>query len=295
MVVERMLEELPQHRPGVAGAPEVVKPQAHGWRAPRSVSMAGVAFAILCFWLGAAALAWLVVPAVHLVHRDPLARRRACQRLVSASFRWFLGVLHHTRLFSAQAEPSRDLPRPCVMVANHPTLLDVVTVLGHVDDVSCVVKGSLARSPFVGPLLRACGHIGAEGEGDLADGARILEAAAARLAEGQRVLIFPEGTRSPRGSIRPFRRGAFELARRTGVPVVPVFLRCDPPALGKEGTVRLYPKALPVLQLRFLAPMASFESSRKACRDVMDEMRHRLQQPPAPLRARGTAEPQTTP
>jgi 1-acyl-sn-glycerol-3-phosphate acyltransferase len=163
-------------------------------------------------------------------------------------------------------------------VANHPTLLDVVAIIAHVDDVCCVVKRPLMANPLVGPLLRACGHITVDGE-DMMDGARVVDAAAQRLAEGQRVLIFPEGTRSPPGAVRSFRRGAFELARRAGVPVVPAFLRCDPPALGKEGTVRNYPKARPVLRVRVLPPMGQISSSREACQDVMTAFEHRIRQP----------------
>jgi 1-acyl-sn-glycerol-3-phosphate acyltransferase len=277
MVVDRMLEELPHHGPG-GGAPGTAGLARGAWRVPRHVSMAGVALAILLFWGGAAVMAWLVVPLLRLTHRDPLAHRRVCQRVVSMCFRLFLGGLHRLGLFSARAEDPTSLPKPCVMVANHPTLLDVVAILAHVDDVSCAVKRSLTDNVCVGPLLRACGHFGVEG-GDTIEGARVLGEAARRLAEGQRVLIFPEGTRSPPAGLLPFRRGAFEVARRAGVPLVPVFLRCDPPALGKVGAIRNYPKARPVLQVRFLETVESIDSSRRARRDVMDAMHHRIRQP----------------
>lgn len=51
------------------------------------------------------------------------------------------------------------------------------------------------------------------------------------MREGMPLLIFPEGTRSPTDGLHPFKQGACEIACRGNVPVVPVLLRCTPPAL----------------------------------------------------------------
>lgn len=270
-----MLEELPHRRP--RGAVSGAEPRSRGWRVPRVVSVVLVAIAVAAFWCGAVIMARVVVPLLRLTHRNPLEHRRVCQRVVSACFRAFLGGLDRLALFRVWVEQA-PAAGPCVLVANHPTLLDVVAILAHVENTCCVVKAPLMNSALVGPLLTACGHIPVAG-GDAFGGMRVLEEASQRLREGQRVLIFPEGTRSPPHDVRPFRRGAFELARRTGVPLVPVFMRCDPPALGKEGTIRRFPKERPVLRLRFLPPLETVESSRRVCRDVMEDFRHRIRQP----------------
>jgi 1-acyl-sn-glycerol-3-phosphate acyltransferase len=64
---------------------------------------------------------------------------------------------------------------------------------------------------------------------------RSLERAAVRIREGTSVAVFPEGTRSPDGTLRPFKRGSFVLAANAGVPVVPVSL---------EGVKTVAPRGL---------------------------------------------------
>ena len=64
-----------------------------------------------------------------------------------------------------------------------------------------------------------------------------------RLAQSMPMLVFPEGTRSPAGGLRRFRRGPFEIACRANVPVVPVLIRCEPARAGKGDSVVRYSTA----------------------------------------------------
>lgn len=236
----------------------------------------GVAFAILFFWSAAFTLAWFVVPYVLVREREPLARRRRMQRLVAAAWRWFLRQLERATLYRARYAGVTIPDGPCVLVANHPSLLDVTAVIARAPHACCVVKNSLVQSPLVGRLLRACGHVAA-GDGALMSGVAVLEAAAERLREGFPVLIFPEGTRSLPGSVRRFRRGAFELAKRAGVPLVPVFLRCDPPALGKGTPVFRHPRRCPTLTVHIDAAIDTKDvDPSRLCKDVEASFRARI-------------------
>ena len=202
------------------------------------------------FWLGGVILAWTYAPATWLLERDELKRRRRVQRLLRKCFGVFHGVMRAMGLVELRAAPALAslLPRPRMFVANHPTLVDVTAILSALDDVCCVIKPSLMRSPFIGPLLRVAGHIDG-GRGDAASGAAALKASVDRLHDGFSVLIFPEGTRSPLRGLHPFKRGAFELAARGQVEVQPIVVRCDPPALGKGVPVWAHPLDIAVLTL----------------------------------------------
>jgi 1-acyl-sn-glycerol-3-phosphate acyltransferase len=71
--------------------------------------------------------------------------------------------------------------------------------------------------------------------------------------------VFPEGTRSPQGGLRRFRRGPFEIACRADVPVVPVLIRCEPLVLAKEMPwydVGLRTAFLTVTRLPAMSPAA---------------------------------------
>jgi 1-acyl-sn-glycerol-3-phosphate acyltransferase len=105
----------------------------------------------------------------------------------------------------------------------------------------------------------------------------VVAALEARLAEGFPVLVFPEGTRSPYEGLRRFRRGAFEVARKSSVPLVPLFLRCAPPALGKGVPVWRHPRACPVLTVHVDPPrQLTEESPDQACRQLQMNFRARL-------------------
>lgn len=250
-----------------------------GERVLRFLRGMGVALAIAMFWLGGFLLAWLVVPYLFVRERDPLARRRVMQGYVAAAWRWFLRLLERTTLYRARYAGFELPAGPCVVIANHPSLLDVTALIARMPHLCCVVKSSLVDSPLVGRLLRTCGHVSA-GDGSLMSGKTVLDSLNERLAEGFSVLIFPEGTRSPAGGIHKLRRGAFEVAQRANVPLVPLFLRCDPPALGKGTPVWRHPLRCPTLTVHIDAAISMNERDPAlVCREVRADFAMRLAQP----------------
>lgn len=198
---------------------------------PARVLFTGSAFAF--FWSGGAVLSNVVLPFVGRGLPEP-ERRQRCREWV----RWGFGVFHgYMRLMGlTDYDPRRvalELPDgPCVVIANHPTLVDVTAIVSVLGDLAVVVKGDYWRSG-VSRLLELCGHIRGGSDGAL-EAASVAVQALERLRDGQSVLIFPEGTRSPRDGLHPFQRGAFEIARRAGVPVVALFVTADPPWLMKH-------------------------------------------------------------
>ena len=188
------------------------------------------------FWLGSWCLSWIVLPVVRLVNfrRTAGERTRACQDIVGFGFRLFLGSMRWTR--TLVFHPSRvclDLPDgPFLLIANHPTLIDVTAIMAVHPRICCVAKTELFQSFLAGRLLRYCGHIEGGGDGPL-DGLTVIPQAIDRLREGRSVLIFPEGTRSPAHGLRRFKPGAFEICRRTKVPLASLLITCEPPTLLK--------------------------------------------------------------
>ncbi len=127
-------------------------------------------------------------------------------------------------------------PGPAILVANHASYLDAIALLATLpDDLRFAIKGECRDYKVFGAVMRRCDHVLIERQaadrslGGLAD-------LAARLQQGQRIVIFPEGTFSREVGLRPFKLGAFRLACETGVPVVPVVLRGTRAAF-RDGTV----------------------------------------------------------
>lgn len=108
---------------------------------------------------------------------------------------------------------------PCIIVANHLGYIDPI-VLCSLLPASPIAKSEISDWALVGvPLARL--NVNFVRRGDAQSGARALLRSLRALEAGVSVLNFPEGTTS-RGGLLPFHLGAFWLARRTGVPVLPV-------------------------------------------------------------------------
>ena len=115
--------------------------------------------------------------------------------------------------------------RPCVYVANHSSFLDVLLALATFPPgYHFVSKAEVASWPFIGTFIHRRGDFFFRREDPNArlEQAETIESA---LRQGRSVLIFPEGTFTPRDGVRPFQLGAFKAAVVTGVPVCPVALR----------------------------------------------------------------------
>jgi 1-acyl-sn-glycerol-3-phosphate acyltransferase len=120
-----------------------------------------------------------------------------------------------------------------VLVSNHQSLADIPLFLCAVPgEVRFAAKRELGAIPLFGRALRGSGNLLVDRR-DPRDAARFLAEARKRLEGGLRLVVFPEGTRSADGSLGPFKGGAFLLAARAGVPVVPVRI---------DGGLRVLPK-----------------------------------------------------
>ena len=164
---------------------------------------------------------------------------------------------------------------PVVLVANHPTLCDVTSIVSLFPDVVAVARPSLANNPLLRYLVRGCGFIPV--------GTRMLQECEERLRMGFDVLIFPEGTRSPMGGpLHPFHRGAFELAARAKVPVVLLKLTCVPAALSKRLPIWKVADRMAVLTIEpieMIHPADSELGSKAMCRAVEQRYRDLLGYP----------------
>lgn len=115
-----------------------------------------------------------------------------------------------------------DRSKNYVYVSNHASLFDIPAVIAGVpDQIRVVYKRELERIPVFGWGLKWGSYIGIN-RGKGAEAVRSLEEAAERIRKGASVLLFAEGTRTTDGRLQPFKRGAFNLAAKAGVPVVPL-------------------------------------------------------------------------
>ena len=162
-----------------------------------------------------------------------------------------------------------------IFVGNHTSQTDIWTFQGYIPHhIRWVAKKELFAIPFFGAAMRSVGFVSIDRSRGRA-AVKSLNDAAAQIAAGASVIIFPEGTRSPDGHLRPFKTGAIMLAIKAGVPVVPV---------GFNGNHQVLPKGKLIarsgeveLRIGKPVPTAGFKAKDK------QELAHRLQREVAAL------------
>jgi len=123
-----------------------------------------------------------------------------------------------------------------VMVSNHQSLLDILVMFRLFVHFKWVSKIENFRVPFIGWNMRLNRYIPLK-RGDRASVIQMMGAAEATLRAGNPIMMFPEGTRSVDGRLRSFKTGAFEIAKKVGVPILPIVLEGTGNALPKRGFV----------------------------------------------------------
>ena len=195
----------------------------------------GIAFACVFFGGGVLAVTLLPVLAAFPGHRQERARRA-----IHKAFRLYIATLQVLNLIRLRTSGLEKLHLATgrIVVANHPSLLDVVLLMAIIPNAQCIIKHQLWNHRFLGSLMRAAGYI----RNDLPPEAMVA-ACSESLARGNCLIVFPEGTRSIPGQKPRFQRGFANLATLTGAPVQPVTITCDPPTLIKgEKWWRLPPR-----------------------------------------------------
>lgn len=134
-----------------------------------------------------------------------------------------------------RVEGREHLPKgPCVLIANHQSMADILALMGLRTSFKFVSKASLFRIPFFGWMMRRMKYVAIE-RGRLPSTQQMMETSEALLRAGVSVLIFPEGTYASGASRLRFKRGAFKLAQVCNVPIVPVVVKGTSELVFEDG------------------------------------------------------------
>ncbi|MDH3518999.1 MAG: 1-acyl-sn-glycerol-3-phosphate acyltransferase [Myxococcales bacterium] len=164
------------------------------------------------------------------------ARRRGgaadleAQRILHRAAQLYLRIVTAAGIVRVRFVDIDPLQRngPHLVVANHPSLIDFVVLCSLMPQADCIVNPVRARNAVLRGLVRAAGYVRSDA------GPELVRECSERLRSGRSLVVFPEGTRSPVGGLGPFQRGAARIALSVGCDVLPVVIRCDPPALWKR-------------------------------------------------------------
>jgi 1-acyl-sn-glycerol-3-phosphate acyltransferase len=158
----------------------------------------------------------------------------------------------------------------CIFVSNHVSMVDILAVFAIRLPFLWVSKVENFRVPFLGWNMSLNGYVKLRRK-HLPSIRRMLRECAARLSDGYNLCVFPEGTRSPDGQLQPFHRGAFWLAARHGVPVVPIVLDGTDRILRKHS-LKIVPQRVTVSILEPIHPESAGYDDRKLAQLVRARM-----------------------
>ncbi len=195
----------------------------------------------------------LAITALPWVRRRPgseFEKNARARRIIHHTFRFYLWQMQKLGLMTLEIVGRENLQYAPgkLVIANHPSLLDVVILISLLPDCDCVVKGALRRS-LVSGVIRATGYT------DNSNGDAMLARCRESMAAGFPLIVFPEGTRSTPGQPLVFQRGAANIAVRCNVDILPVHISCNPPTLLKGEPWYKIPARRPHFRVEIRQPL----------------------------------------
>jgi 1-acyl-sn-glycerol-3-phosphate acyltransferase len=216
------------------------------WR----ICATGLSFAT--FMLGGLFLTLTVFPIIRLLPLSNDRKQRRILLLIHRSFKFFMKYMKWLKPIEAfDVECSYNIKEyePCILVANHPTLIDIIAIMSCIPFCNCIIKKSIWEHFYLGGVVRAAGYIVNN------NARRLLYECKKSFETGRSLIIFPEGTRSPAYGLHPFNRGAAQIALHTGIPVVPIVITCNYATLLKGQPWYKVPEHPLRLKLQFHPPL----------------------------------------
>jgi len=186
-------------------------------------------FSFVFFGVGGVLISVALIPSLFLL---PLKRHKKniiTQTIVSTSFHIYIEFMRLCGLLTYEINGKELLKRKGqLVVANHPTLLDVVFLISLIPRANCIVKESLWRNPLVFGAVNAAGYIKNSSK-------QLIDECLKSLKKEDSLIIFPAGTRDHGKRPLRFLRGAANVALFAEHDITPIIICCVPQTLSKGG------------------------------------------------------------
>lgn len=214
-----------------------------GFHIQRAVQV--VLFYMMLLWLGSILLIGNFV-ALPLLLTPNAFRRPLAQWSISAIFRLFLGgaVACGLMRLDLRALDRLNRERQMLLVANHPSMIDIFLILSRVRRAVCIMKAGIGSNIFLGVGARLAGYV-SNREANL-----MIRGAIAAVSQGDLLLAFPEGTRTTRQPLNEIKRTASLIAKRADAPLQIIVLRTNSLYLSKGWRIWKPPQFPLIYQAR---------------------------------------------
>ena len=196
----------------------------YAWR----VVATGFCFSV--FGISGLLLSLTIFPFLYILPVNTEWKREKSQWIIHICFRLFVWLMQFVGVMRLTIIGAEKLRRDGnhLIIANHPTLIDVVVLISLLPKVDCIVKQALWHNPFLRGVVSSAGYI------SNLDSQKMLNKCIATLQSGRSLVIFPEGTRTIPNKPIKFQRGAANIALRSERNIIPVAITCVPSTLTKD-------------------------------------------------------------
>jgi 1-acyl-sn-glycerol-3-phosphate acyltransferase len=188
-------------------------------------------FCFSTFGIGALVLVSTIFPIAALFNFSSQRKTSlAIRRVIQISFKLFVSLMSACGLISVTIKNLEALKnsKGQIIVANHPSLIDVVIVVSLLPQGDCVVKQALGKNFFLKNVVKTA-YILATSDMD-----KLFTDCQKSLNDGNSLIIFPEGTRTVPNKKSKLSRGAAHMAINAKVDILPIHISCSPPGLLKH-------------------------------------------------------------
>lgn len=231
-------------------------------------------FGFLLFAIGGAVLSIVLFLVSHLIPMSSDRKLRFIRGAISHTFGIYLDFLRLCGLLSYEILGRENIkPDGQLIIANHPSLLDVTFLISLIKQADCVVKASLRRTFLTRGPVKAAKYISN-------DSKQLIQDCVQSLEQGNSLVIFPEGTRTQQGESLKFHRGVANVALLAKKDITPIIISCIPATLLKNQKWYQIPKRPPHFTIHILPdipiePYLAMEAmqsqkARRLNRDLMD-------------------------
>jgi 1-acyl-sn-glycerol-3-phosphate acyltransferase len=175
-------------------------------------------------------------------------RKKKKKRILHIGFSWSLRVLAYVPFHIRKKtinESHEDFQRPAIIICNHKSHLDVPFIIKMSPDIIVLTARWVWNNPLFAPIIRYLDYY------PLNDGFEtIYDKLQNKANEGYSIMVFPEGTRSPDSSIKRFHKGAFLLAEKLNLDIIPILIHGTKDCMNKgenhikggSVTVKIFPR-----------------------------------------------------
>ncbi len=191
----------------------------------------GLCFVI--FGIGGLFLSLVIFPLMRLVYHQKDQRICWSRICVQRCFKYFILLLKYLKVYEFnlnETDKFLNNLKGKIIVANHPTLIDVVILTAMIPNANCIVKKSMWDNFFIKNVILSTNYI--KNSENVTD---MIKKCNDSLNQGDCIVIFPEGTRTVPNRDLKLKRGAANIALRCNGDLVPVIINCKPATLTKAA------------------------------------------------------------